>query len=54
MAFVITGNPGVGKHTIAQKIADQENLVILDLNKIAIKSNIAEKTEWRNFSDGRT
>ncbi len=43
MAFVITGNPGVGKHTIARRVADQRGLKTLDLNQIAVRSGIAER-----------
>ena len=45
MSLVITGNPGVGKHTIADEILKTENYDILDINKIAIKSNHVEKDE---------
>jgi len=43
MAFVITGSPGVGKHTIAQKVADRRNLEVLDLSQVAAKPGLAEK-----------
>ena len=42
MSLVITGNPGVGKHTIAEKLAKKMKLEILDINKIAIESGIGE------------
>ena len=45
MSLVITGNPGVGKHTIADEILKTENYDMLDINKIAIKSNHVEKDE---------
>ena len=45
MSLVITGNPGVGKHTIADEILKTEDYDILDINKIAIKSNHIEKDE---------
>lgn len=35
MSIVITGNPGVGKHTIAKKLSKKLNLEIIDINKIA-------------------
>ncbi len=35
MSIVITGNPGVGKHTIAKKLATKLDLEIIDINKIA-------------------
>ena len=43
MAIIITGNPGVGKHTIGKKISDILKYKILDINKIAIKSGYYEK-----------
>ena len=43
MSIVITGNPGVGKHTIIQLIADKMKLSIIDINKIAKDSELFEK-----------
>jgi len=43
MAFVITGSPGVGKHTVARKVADQRGLEILDLSRVAAGSAAAEE-----------
>lgn len=43
MGIIITGNPGVGKHTIAKKLSRILNLKIVDINKIALDSNIFEK-----------
>lgn len=43
MSLVITGNPGVGKHTIANKIATKINFEICDINKIALESNFYGK-----------
>jgi len=51
MSIVITGNPGVGKHTIAQKIADRLKLSIIDINKIAKDSGLFEKNENTNDID---
>ena len=45
MSLVITGNPGVGKHTIADEILKTDDYDMLDINKIAIKSNHVEKDE---------
>ena len=45
MSLVITGNPGVGKHTIADKISKILNYKILDINKIAIKEGIYKKND---------
>jgi len=36
---VITGNPGVGKHTVAKHIARDLNLDLIDINKIVIKND---------------
>ena len=33
--IVITGNPGVGKHTVAGEISKQIELPIMDINSIA-------------------
>ena len=43
MSIVITGNPGVGKHTITQLIADKMKLPIIDINKIAKDSKLFER-----------
>ena len=45
MSLVVTGNPGVGKHTIAKKLATELNYKILDINKIAIESKLFEKQD---------
>ena len=45
MSLVITGNPGVGKHTIANKIATEKNFQIYDINKIALESKLYEKND---------
>lgn len=46
MKLIITGNPGVGKHTSAKIIADRTGAEILDINRIAIDNNaIAKKTD---------
>lgn len=43
--LVITGNPGVGKHTSARIIAGKTDAEIIDINKLAIDNNaIAKKT----------
>jgi adenylate kinase len=51
MSIVITGNPGVGKHTITEKIADILELSIVDINKIAKDSGLFEKNEDTNDVD---
>jgi adenylate kinase len=44
--LVVTGNPGVGKHTSARIIAEKLGADILDINKVAIDNGaIAEKTD---------
>jgi adenylate kinase len=46
LKLVITGNPGVGKHTSAKIIAGRTGAEIIDINRIAIdNSAIAKKTE---------
>jgi len=45
VSLVITGNPGVGKHTIAKNLAKILDYKILDINKIARESNLYEKTD---------
>ncbi len=51
MSIVITGNPGVGKHTIAKEIAGKLNLPTLDINTIAKNSGLLEKSEDTNDVD---
>ena len=43
MAIVLTGSPGVGKHTIANKIAPKLELEILDINKVVLEGKYYEK-----------
>jgi len=43
MSIVITGNPGVGKHTIAKKISQKLNFPIIDINILAKESEVIEK-----------
>ena len=51
MSIVITGNPGVGKHTITHKIAERLDLSIIDINEIAKNAGLFEKTENTNDVD---
>ncbi len=51
MSIVITGNPGVGKHTVAEKIAKRLGLAIIDINKIAGESGLFEENEDVNDVD---
>ncbi len=43
MSKVITGSPGVGKHTVGKKLAKRLHLDLIDINKIAVNSGIFEK-----------
>ena len=44
--LVITGNPGVGKHTIADLFVKQNSSYhIFDINKFAIENGFVEKTD---------
>ena len=51
MSIVITGNPGVGKHTITQLISDKMKLSIIDINKIAKDSELFERNDDVNDVD---
>ena len=42
MSLIITGNPGVGKHTVANEILKNGSFQLLDINKIAIEMNHVE------------
>jgi adenylate kinase len=43
MSIVITGNPGVGKHTVARKLSSELGFAVVDLNQVAITKGIYEK-----------
>jgi adenylate kinase len=43
MIICITGVPGVGKSTIAKKLAEQIGAVLIDIYDFAIKSNLYEE-----------
>ena len=51
MSFVITGNPGVGKHTIAKEVGKILNLPIIDINEIAKEFDLLEKMNETNDVD---
>jgi len=51
MSIVITGNPGVGKHTVAEEIAQRLELSIIDINKIAKDSGLFEESKETNDVD---
>jgi len=40
---VITGNPGTGKHTLAQILSKKMGLELIDINKIAVEEKTFEK-----------
>ena len=45
MSVVITGNPGVGKHTVTKGVAQELGLPILDINEMAMNANLFESKE---------
>ncbi|MCI4432885.1 MAG: AAA family ATPase [Nitrosopumilus sp.] len=48
MSIVITGNPGVGKHTITKKISEILKLSVIDINTIAKDAGLFEESENTN------
>ncbi len=51
MSYVITGTPGVGKHTIAKEISKKLGLPIIDINKIAHEFELIEVNDQTNDVD---
>jgi len=51
MSIVITGNPGVGKHTITQEIAERLELSVTDINTVAKDSGLFEENYETNDID---
>ena len=51
MSIVITGNPGVGKHTVTKKISEILNFPIIDINIIAKDLGLFEKNGNTNDVD---
>ena len=49
--MVITGNPGVGKHTVSRYIAERTKLPILDISKIAKDAGLYEKNSCGDGKD---
>ena len=45
MSLVITGNPGVGKHTVAKLVAKKLDLKLIDINKVVMQKGIFEKSQ---------
>jgi len=51
MPFVITGNPGVGKHTITKEVSRILNCTVIDINEIAKDFDLFEKKNKTNDVD---
>ena len=51
MSIVITGNPGVGKHTVTKKISEILNFPIIDINIITKDLELFEKNGDTNDVD---
>jgi adenylate kinase len=51
MSYVITGNPGVGKHTITKEIGKLLQLPIIDINNVAQEFGLFEKNKETNDVD---
>ena len=51
MSIVITGNPGVGKHSIVKEISKQLKLPIIDINSIAKDTELFEESDDTNDVD---
>ena len=51
MSIVITGNPGVGKHTVTKEIAKMLKLSVIDINNIAKDVGLFEKNKDTNDVD---
>ena len=51
MSIVITGNPGVGKHTVTKEISRILKLPIIDVNDIAKNAGLFEKNTETNNVD---
>lgn len=51
VSIVITGNPGVGKHTIAKELSQKMQFEIVDINQVAKDSGLFEKNGESNDVD---
>lgn len=47
--LVITGNPGVGKHTVARMVARKLGMRIVDISKLAIRKNAIIKKDAKSY-----
>jgi len=45
LVLVLTGNPGVGKHTVSKKLAEILGYEIVDVNKEAVKVGTAKQND---------
>jgi len=43
--LVLTGNPGVGKHTVSKKLAEILDYEIIDVNKEAVKVGMQKQSD---------
>jgi len=43
--LVLTGNPGVGKHTVAEELAKTLDYEIVDVNKEAVKVGMQKQSD---------
>lgn len=51
MRIVITGTPGVGKHTIVEILAKKMNLKIIDINDLVFKKNAIIGKDYALIAD---
>lgn len=51
LAIILTGNPGVGKHTVTKILAKNRDLQIIDVNQIAKENMLYEKVGDTNDVD---
>jgi len=45
LVLVLTGNPGVGKHTVSKILAETLGYKIVDVNKEAVKAGMSEQND---------
>ena len=45
LVLVLTGNPGVGKHTVSRKLAEILGYEIVDVNKEAVKVGMSKQND---------